>query len=760
MADTRRGLPDYDLDAILQEFGGDSPAPARKAPEESLADRSKRLVMKTMDDAFNTEGYDLLGGIIDETAARQEAERAAQPVQAAQPAAPEPSGHPVQLPPLPNPGVRPEREDGAFVSQPSSVSAQAEDGEGVGPEMATAAREPLPDLVTEKDIEAEAEAAPDTLEAERRQTAAKKKERFLSPLVGLMAMLAVKREKSSRAAAQPVRPVPEEEPRKDADLKTSLRLYSGQLRNLLLRARIATVLTAVMLYVTWGWTSFLPLTGALKSNFRAISMLLLVFQCVVMLAGLDIFTGGLLSFSKRRLGAETLVSVSCVLSVLDTLILVLADRSEFGLPLCAVSALSMTAALWGGYFACKNGRTGLRVLSSEQNSQIITAESGLVSDDTAILKTKRSPTGFLSRYEQTDVGEYVFNVAAPFLIVAAAVLGILAVLGSKRYFAVFHAISILSAAGTGAAAFICFTVPFAIAARRLSGSGAAVAGWAGLRELGRSSSLVIRDADLFPRGTVEVDRIRILESVDAEKVISYTGSVVAASGNALAGAFAELLRRNNCAMRRVDAFAPRDGGGMTAVIAGESIYIGSSGFMHLVGIRLPQAFNVPNAIFTAISGRLVGIFEVRYQPVSSVQEALYCLLQSPLRPIYAIRDFNITPVMVQTGFRLPNNDLRFPSYSERYRVSAAQPGKDSRVSAVVVRDGLGPLVDVAELSRRTYLATRISAAIALAGSVLGVVLCFILCWLGSFDSASAGNLLLFELLWCAVDLIFPFLLER
>jgi hypothetical protein len=61
------------------------------------------------------------------------------------------------------------------------------------------------------------------------------------------------------------------------------------------------------------------------------------------------------------------------------------------------------------------------------------------------------------------------------------------------------------------------------------------------------------------------------------------------------------------------------------------------------GIRMPQKLNVRNAVFTAISGVLVGIFNVNYVPVTSVQDALVTLLRSKRYPIFAIRDFNITP---------------------------------------------------------------------------------------------------------------------
>ena len=305
----------------------------------------------------------------------------------------------------------------------------------------------------------------------------------------------------------------------------------------------------------------------------------------------------------------------------------------------------------------------------------------------------------------------------------------------------------LTGASAAFSSVLAFTLPYAVAARKMSGSGAAVAGWDGAKDIGSSRHVVITDTDMFPRGTVEVGNIRILEGAFVDKVISYTGSVIAASGSGLAAPFADLIRRNGYTICRVENFEPHDGGGMTAMVNGENVCIGSAGFMNLMGIRVPKKLSTRSSVFCTINGALVGIFNMEYTAISSVQEALVTLLHSNLEPIFAIRDFNITPALIKSKFRMPTDDFKFPAYSERYRISGAEPGKDSRVAAVVSREGMGPLVDAAERGRRLYNGIRLGTIISAVGCVFGLLLMFLLCWTKSYDSTTAGNAVTFMLLW-------------
>jgi hypothetical protein len=379
----------------------------------------------------------------------------------------------------------------------------------------------------------------------------------------------------------------------------------------------------------------------------------MVLELSVMLLGLDGLTAGLRALFRGRPGLESLAAVSCIVSVLDALV-IMCGGPQHGLPFCAVSAVTLTIALLAQRLLCLGLARSFRTGGLAASPSVVSSESGAVKEGRVLLRGERSVAGFVNRSQYADLVEEAYRVAAPVLLVGALVLAFIATVCRRQAGDFLHALSALTAVSTSFSALLCFTLPFAVVSRRLSSSGAAVAGWAGTADVGESRRTVVTDEDIFPAGNVFIDTIRILESVRSDKVISYAGSVVACSGSDLVAPFTELMRRNGCAMLPVENFACHKGGGLTAIVRGEQVFVGSSGFMNLMGIRMKQNQLSKTCVYAAISGELVGTFSVRYVPTATVQEALVNLLHSrALTPLFAVRDFNVTPYLVKQRVRMP-----------------------------------------------------------------------------------------------------------
>ena len=225
---------------------------------------------------------------------------------------------------------------------------------------------------------------------------------------------------------------------------------------------------------------------------------------------------------------------------------------------------------------------------------------------------------FRSHYsEEEDAGETVYGIVAPLLLAAAPVLSLAAVVLTKNYTLFFHVLAALAGAAASFSALIAFPLPFCMVQQELFRSGTAVGGWSGIRDIGTAGSVVITDKDLFPSETISIESVRILEGVDPQTAISYVSSLISASGSCLAPVFTELVRKNNCVLQSVGEFRCHEAGGLTAMIDGAEVLVGSSTFMKLMGIHLPQKLSSKNSVFLAINSRLVGIITVSYKPVVS-----------------------------------------------------------------------------------------------------------------------------------------------
>ncbi len=563
-------------------------------------------------------------------------------------------------------------------------------------------------------------------------------DRFLKPLVRLAASRINRRQMQKAEAANWPDPV---DIRQTEELspKKANRFYVRQLRPLRFRARVSLLLSVTLAWISMG----LPMAGILGASQTVQAGVSLILLLTVMMASLDILAAGVRQLFELRPGSESLAFLAALMSCVDAAMLVFGYGEQ--LPFCAVGAFALTAALWGERLECTARARTMRVAAMSRSPSAVTAQAPERSGR-YLCRSDGSIMGVVRRSEQPDFCQSVYATAAPLLLAAAFLLSVISSLnGQGAYF--LHTLSAMLSVGASFTAFLSFPLPYAMTARKLQFSGAAVAGYAGAADIGRTRRVVISDLDLFPPGTMKLSGINILEGAPVDRVISFTASLLAASGSGVTGVFMELINRRGYELVQPQEFRCHEGGGLSAQVDGVQILVGSAGFMNLMGIRLPQGMQVKNAVCTAISGELVGVFNVEYIPVTSVQDALVTLLQGRTRPIFAIRDFNITPLMIRQLFRVPTESFNFPTFRERYRIAASAADPDRPVAAVMARTGMGPLVDAAESGRKLYGACRIATLISLAGSAIGMVIMFLLFRAGSFDTATAGNVLSYMLLW-------------
>lgn len=576
----------------------------------------------------------------------------------------------------------------------------------------------------------------------------------LNPLMARLAAVAYRiREHNSAVHASANT---EEELGPEPDAETAAKYYGGQVKSLRFRCRAAMIVCIPLIYISLG----LPVFGVLKSSPSVAALVCLMMQLTVMLIGLDVITNGFFNLVRRTPGLESLVFLNCVFSALDAVVLAITGSDAVGLPFCAVSAFSVACCLWSALNTCRGFKSTFRTLAVDKDPYTVSADSEVVKDSITVLKSKRDTAGFIHRSEEAGPADTIYAALAPYLIAASVILGLLATILSGNYANILHVFAAVTAPCAPFAALVAFATPFRTAARKLARTGSAIAGWSGASDIGRSKHLIVTDKDLFTARNISIEDIRILDGAFPDKVISYTGSVIVASGSCLATAFTDLMQRNNCTLMPVESFTCNESGGLSALVNGEEVLVGSSAFMNLKGVHLPQQLSAKNVVFTSINGLFVASFKIKYVPVQSVQNALFALLRTRIAPIFAVRDFNITPLMLGQKFKMSTDGFDFPAYRKRYAMSAAEPSDYTQTAGIVARDGLGPLVSVANLGRQLYSTVRICVILALLCTVIGVVLMFALCAIGAFDSATVGNLFVYMGLWLVPVILLNFSLKR
>ena len=179
-----------------------------------------------------------------------------------------------------------------------------------------------------------------------------------------------------------------------------------------------------------------------------------------------------------------------------------------------------------------------------------------------LLKSVRPTTGFVRRAEEAPPDETLFARAAAIQLLAAIVLTLLTALVKRAPADILYILSAILSCAVPATALLAFALPFFIGSQRIFSSGAAVAGWSGIHDIGCSRNLIVTDRDLFPEDTISIETVRVFADDSAERVIGFAGSMIAASGSGLGPCFAELMEKNNCRMRQVEDFQWLSGGGL------------------------------------------------------------------------------------------------------------------------------------------------------------------------------------------------------
>ncbi len=574
-----------------------------------------------------------------------------------------------------------------------------------------------------------------------------------APFVGLAALFAMMRQQRQGVAA--VLDTDEEDLGPEVSAEKAYKYYAGNLNALKRRLPAAIVLGLLLVWIAFG----LPTFGALRAHVAVRTLVCLILELAIVMMGLDVFTAGITALLRGRPSMWTLVSLACIFSGLDAAVSVALGTCT-GASFCAVSGVSMVGAIWGSMLTCRGFRRSMRALAMSKDPYAVTAESAVTDDGVTLLKSKRGTAGFIRRCEEPDCMESVFAAMAPFLLAGALLLSVAAAWKTGEWESFFRILAAITCASAPLAVFFAFSLPFSMISKSLFHSGAAICGWPGLRDIGRSRHLIVTDRDIFPNGTISIDGIRVLEGMYPDKVISYAGSLIAASGSDLGPVFAELMSRNSCLTQIVDDFRCHEGGGLTAMINGEEVLCGNAGFMRLMSIRLPQRLTVSTSVFISINGVLSGVFTIKYVPVTSVQDALVSLLHTRREPIFAVRDFLVTPLMIKNKFRMPSDTFDFPSFAKRYDISAAEPSPESQISAILSREGLGPLAQVSDKGRRLYGVIRLCSVLAVICALFGMGLMFFNAFSGTLNADAVTNLLTYMFLWLLPIVVLAFGLGR
>ncbi len=542
------------------------------------------------------------------------------------------------------------------------------------------------------------------------------------------------------------KPRPEPEPPPDLPAAELAKRYTRGLNSLRLRTGLVGLLALVMVYVTLALEEVLPLPGLPAEYLPFVKIGLVAGLGLCALLSIDFLLKSLIAPFQRQMGMHTIAALG-VLATLGDGIWFLTLGREGSVPYCAMSAVILFFYLRGDYKRRKGQRLNCKTAAASAQPYLVTRDEAKWNGRGTFSKHVGEPQGFGSQMQMADGAQRIYRRMAPVLLLACVLFALLGSVGKEEPKQFLWCLSVILTAASPLGGTLAFGGPFEKLTRRLSKSGAALAGWPGVDAMAGSSGILITDTDLFPPGSVTPNGIKIFGDFPADKVVGYTASLIRDSGSGLDKIFHDLLRAQGTIYRRTTDFCCYEGGGLSAVIRGEQVLVGSASFMALMEVGLPQGLNVKNAVFCAIEGELAGIFALNYTQPNNIRPALAALISNKVSPVLATRDFNIIPSMLRQRFKLPVEKMEFPPVERRVELSAPLQEYDPVIAAVLCREGLGPFSDAVVGGRRLRNTVRANAVLAVLASLAGILLAFYLTFVRAYFSLAPLNVLVFLVMW-------------
>ena len=470
----------------------------------------------------------------------------------------------------------------------------------------------------------------------------------------------------------------------------------------------------------------------------ALHLGLLLIQCLLCL---PVFARAVTELLHRRCQPELLVSLFALAAAADGASFWLDGGRGAQLPLCTVAAAALYLTMRGEMLRLRGLRDSCHMATYDQEPYIVTAVAG------GFRKQSSSAEGFIRMTEQESEQRAWYYLLLPVILTACTVFAVLTAVNRFDLDNFFWYWSAILGAASSFAFTAAFGTPLGKLARRLQRDGCAVASYSGAAMMSRKGSMVLTDSDLFPPGTVFMNGMKVYAH-DAIQAVSYASSLMTASGCGLRQVFDDLCRSQGGHTYPVEDFSFYQEGGIAGTIRGESVLVGRADFMAQMGVRLPREIKLKTGVFLAVDKELVAVFAVKYMASDNVDAALQAILHNGIRPVFAVRDFNITPALIKRKFRI-NTKKRclYPELSDRLALSEEEYESSGRPGALLFRNGLMPYAEVVIGGKRMHGAVRKNCAWALIGSICGTLLAFYLTFVSGYNVLNPAALLTFQLLW-------------
>ena len=353
---------------------------------------------------------------------------------------------------------------------------------------------------------------------------------------------------------------------------------------------------------------------------------------------------------------------------------------------------------------------------------------------------------FLIEMERPDTADRFSMIYVPIALAASIIFALVASVGRGEPVRFFWAFSAILSVSAPLGLICAYGASYKNISRRLLASGAAIAGARQANLLRGTEEVVLAENDLFPSGSVSLESMQNMGILSDDKVLACAAALADAVGLELGRVLSDATRERygvTLAARNVQEIE----GGLSGEIGTSRVILGTAALMVKMGVRIHSGQGDHTCVYLVVDNALAGVITLRYQPTKNTYQAMRLMRRMHMNAVLAVRDFNLSPAMVEAEFDLRRGFADQPDPAGVERLLDPRYAAGDAPAAILTREGAGPFVQVLRCADKLAGAVRSALTLGAFAGICGMLIVFYLVFQNAANALPVLHLLLYLLLW-------------
>lgn len=557
--------------------------------------------------------------------------------------------------------------------------------------------------------------------------------------------------KQARAARIAAEQAEEEAEIELCDPAQEARTCKRRARGLTFRALLVLLLAAAAAYLSVApsfeqlpWPSQL----AVPEQPAIITAALLLLQFIALFVGVDVFGKGFYDLFRGQPGRTTLVSFAVLAALLHgTSLIVFTEQGGVTIPYIAVSLLLLYGAMREERNCYAARAHAYQAFCAAEQPMAVYSHYDAEDDACRAVKGPLyRQEDFLVELERPDAADRFSMIYVPIALAASIIFALVASVGRGQPLRFFWAFSAILSVSAPLGLICAFGASYKNVSRRLRRAGAAIAGARQANLLRDTEEVVLRESDLFPRGSISLVSLQNMGQISDDRVLACAAALADAAGLELGRVLTEATRERYGVTLAARSVQPVEGG-LSGQIGTSRVILGTAALMIKMGIRIHAGQGEQVCVYLVVDEALAGVLTLRYQPTKHTYQAMRLMRRMHMNAVLAVEDLNISPAMVEEVFDLRRGFADQPDPAGVARLLDPAYAAGDPPAAILTREGAGSYLQVLRCADKLAGAVRSALTLSTCAGVGGMLLAFYMVSQQAVDALSVLHLLLYVLLW-------------